>query len=168
METFVNTSVIVDVDWLDVLSPFTVEEVPATQTKLDDTLAVKAKPTASPLQMVSDDADVIAGAALLVKTTSSNTTQGPSVTVQSNVAEVPAGTPVTADVGDDVVVIDAEPATTVQRPLPEVGVLPANVNDPLPHCAWSAPALAVTVGGVIVMVAEPSGPQQPAADCARK
>jgi hypothetical protein len=85
--------------------------------------------------MVSDDAELITGVELFVKTNSSETTQGPSVTVQSNVAEVPAGTPVTADVGDDVVVIDAEPATTVQRPLPEVGVLPAKVNDPLPHCA---------------------------------
>jgi len=168
VETLVNTSVIVDVDWLDVLSPFTVEEVPATQTKLDDTLAVKAKPTASPLQMVSADAELITGVALFVKTTSSETTQGPSVTVQLSVTEVPAGTPVTAVVGEDGVAIDAEPATTVQSPLPEDGVLPANVNDPLPHCAWSVPALAVTVGGVIVMVAEPSGPQQPAADCARK
>jgi hypothetical protein len=127
----------------------------ATQTKFDGTVAVKLRPTSAPLHIVNDETDVIAGTALLVNITSSNTEHGPSVTVHRKVAEVPSGTPVTADVGDDGVVIDADPATTVQSPLPEVGVLPAKVNDPLPHCAWSAPALAVTVGGVIVMVAEP-------------
>jgi hypothetical protein len=135
VETFVNTSVIAEVDWLDVLSPFTVEDVPATQTKLDDTLAVKDKPTSSPLQIVSAEADVIAGTALLVNITSSNTEHGPSVTVHLRVADVPAGTPVTEDEGEEGVVTEADPEITVHSPVPGEGVFPANVNEPLPHCA---------------------------------
>lgn len=86
---------------------------------------------------------VTVGRLLLVSITSSWDVQVPLVVVQRNVALVPAGIPVTLDVGDDAVVMVAVPLTTVQRPVPVVGTLPAIVNDPLLHWAWSAPAFAV-------------------------
>ena len=129
-----STSEIVVEVWLEVVSPLTCAAEPADHTKLEATLAVSAKPTASPLQIVSDEAELITGVALFVRTTSSETIHGPSVTVQRSVAEVPAGTPVTAVVGEDGVAIETDPATTVQSPLPEDGALPANVKAPLPHC----------------------------------
>jgi hypothetical protein len=48
--------------------------------------------------------------------------------VHLNVADVPAAIPVTVEVAEFVVVIVAVPLTTVQRPVPLVGVLPANVK----------------------------------------
>lgn len=55
------------------------------------------------------------------------------VIVQRRVALVPAGTPVIPDVADEGVVIVAVPLTTLQVPVPVVGVLPARVNAPLLH-----------------------------------
>jgi hypothetical protein len=48
--------------------------------------------------------------------------------VHLNVADVPAAMPVTVEVAEFVVVIVAVPLTTVQRPVPLVGVLPAKVK----------------------------------------
>jgi hypothetical protein len=62
------------------------------------------------------------------------------------VAELPAGTPVTPDVGEDGFVIVAVPETTDHEPLPTVGVFPASAKLPLLQFDWSLPALAV-VGG---------------------
>ena len=129
-----STSEIVVEVWLEVLSPLTCEAEPATHTKLEGTLDVNARPTAVPEQIVSDDAEVIEGTALLVRTTSSKTEQGPSDTVHLNVAEVPAGTPETAEVGDDVIATVAVPEITVHAPTPGEGAFADRVNDPLPHC----------------------------------
>ena len=73
--------------------------------------------------------------------------------VQRSVALEPAGTPVTPEVAEDDDVIVAVPLTTLQVPVPVTGTLPANVNEPLLHCCWSAPADAVV--GTPYTVAEP-------------
>ena len=56
--------------------------------------------------------------------------QDPLVIVQVKTALDPAGTPVTADVGDDVLAIVATPLKTVHVPTPTNAVFPANVKDP--------------------------------------
>lgn len=94
---------------------------------------MNVNPTASPLQIVKDEADDITGTALFVKTTSSKTEQGPSVTVHLNVAEDPEGTAVTVEVGEVGLVMVAVPEIIVQSPVPGDGVFPVRVNDPLPH-----------------------------------
>jgi hypothetical protein len=154
--------------WLVKLSPLITAELEATHVNEDAIDAENVRPTASPLQMVSAEAEVIDGTALLVKTTSSKTTQGPSVTVQRSVADVPAGMPVTADDGEEGTATLAEPEITVHNPVPGEGEFPASVNEPLPHCTWSTPAFAETVDGVIEITAAPSGPQHPLADLALK
>ncbi len=53
--------------------------------------------------------------------------QPPFDTVQRKVADAPTVKPVTPDVDDAGVVIVATPLTTDHKPLPTVGVLPANV-----------------------------------------
>ena len=68
----------------------------------------------------------------------------PFVIVQRNTAVVPAGTPVTVDVGEDGVVIVAVPLTSVHKPVPGEGLFPARVNDPVLHKVWFGPALATT------------------------
>ena len=85
---------------------------------------------AQPLRSVP--AFAVVGAALLVSTTSSaDAVQGALLMVQRRVALLPAGTPVTVEVGEEGVVIVAVPLTTLQLPVPTVAVLPANVNEPL-------------------------------------
>jgi len=59
---------------------------------------------------------------------------------------LPAGTPVTPELGVDGVVIVAVPEITDQVPVPTVGEFAAIVKLPLLQFAWSLPALAV-VGG---------------------
>jgi hypothetical protein len=88
---------------------------------------VNANPTASPLQIVNEEADVIEGMALFVKTISSNTEHGPSVTVHRKVTEEPEGTAETVEVGDEGLVTVAEPEITDQSPVPGEGLLPARV-----------------------------------------
>ena len=56
--------------------------------------------------------------------------QDPLVIVQVKTALVPTGTPVTADVADDKLAIEAVPLNTLHVPTPTVGALPANVKDP--------------------------------------
>ena len=68
------------------------------------------------------------------------------LTVHRRVAELPAGTPVTPELGVDGVVIVAVPETRDHNPLPTLGVFAAIVKLPLLQFAWSLPALAV-VGG---------------------
>jgi hypothetical protein len=75
--------------------------------------------------------------ALFVKITSSLEEHVPLVTVHLNVILLPAiklETPVVGLVGVVMVAPFAVP-TIVQRPLPTEGVLAANVNAPLLHCA---------------------------------
>jgi hypothetical protein len=54
----------------------------------------------------------------------------PLVIVQVKTALVPTGTPDTADIGDDVLAIEAVPLKTVHNPVPIAGTLPANVKEP--------------------------------------
>lgn len=91
------------------------------------------------------DAGVTAtvGKLLFVNTTSSVEEQVPFVVVQRKVALEPAGTPVTPEVAEDALEIEAVPLTTVHTPEPVVGALPANVKLPLLQFARSAPAAAV-------------------------
>jgi hypothetical protein len=74
------------------------------------------------------------GTVLFVNTTSSeDAVHAPLLIVQRSVALPPDGTPVTPDVAEDEVVIVAVPLTTLHAPVPVVAVLPASVNEPLPH-----------------------------------
>jgi hypothetical protein len=85
--------------------------------------------------------------ALFVKTTSSFVEHVPFDTVHFNVTVLPAVKPVIPDVALVGVVIAAPFAapTIVHKPVAGlVGTLPAKVNEPLLHCAWSTLALAVT------------------------
>lgn len=74
------------------------------------------------------------GVVLLVRITSSvETVHTPLEIDHLNVAEVPRGTPVTADVADPGDVTDAVPENTVHAPVPVTGVLPASVKAELLH-----------------------------------
>ena len=68
---------------------------------------------------------------LLVITTSSVDEQAPFVIVQRKVALEAAGILVTVDALREGVVIVAVPETTLQTPVPMVGLLPANVKEPV-------------------------------------
>jgi hypothetical protein len=104
----------------------------------------------APWQMVIP---VVNGNALFVSITSSaDAVQGAFEIVHLNVALVPAGTPVTPDVGEVAVVIVAVPLTKLHAPVPTVGVLPARVKLPLLQLVKSAPALAVVGRGLTVIV----------------
>ena len=81
---------------------------------------------------------------VLVRETVAEDVQTPLVTVQRRTAVVPTGTPVTVDVGDVGVVIIAVPLTTVHKPEPGAGLLPASVNEPLLQFVWFGPAAATT------------------------
>ena len=71
----------------------------------------------------------VVGNALLVNITSFvEAVQGEFEIVHLNVTLVPTGTPVMVDVGEVGVVIVAVPLTTLQDPVPTVGVLPASVK----------------------------------------
>ena len=97
---------------------------------------------------------VTVGTVLFVNINSSvEAVHAPLLIVQRSVAVPPEGTPVTPEVEEDEVVIVAVPLTTLQAPVPVVGVLPASVKEPLPHCAWSGPALAAV--GAADTVADP-------------
>jgi hypothetical protein len=72
------------------------------------------------------------------------------VIVHFNVAEEPAGTPVTPEVADDGVVIVAVPLLTDHTPVPEVAALPASVNVLVLHCVWSVPAFATVAAASLV------------------
>jgi hypothetical protein len=87
--------------------------------------------------------EIVAGALLVNITSSKDAVHGLFEIVHLNVALVPAGTPVTADVGDVLVVIVAVPVTTVHNPVPIAGVFPASVKFPLLQIVWSGPAAAV-------------------------
>ena len=87
---------------------------------------------------------MVASASLVSTTSSVELGQElPGSMVQRNVAEVPAGTPVTPEVGLVGVVILAVPEKTDQEPVPAVGTFPASVKEPLSQFVWSVPALAV-------------------------
>ena len=78
-----------------------------------------------------------------ITTLSEDAVQGAFEMVQRKVDDPPMVKPVTPDVGDDGVVTTAEPDTTVQSPVPAVGVLPASVVVVELHKDWSGPAAAV-------------------------
>jgi hypothetical protein len=89
-------------------------------------------------------------AAWFVSTTSSVDVQEPLVMVQRKVAGVPAVTPVTPEVADEGVVIVAVPLTTLQAPVPVVGVLPASVKEVLLQFTRSEPAAATVAASSFV------------------
>ena len=66
-------------------------------------------------------------------TTVSDELQVPLVMVHFNESVVPAVTPVTPDVFDDGVVIDAVPLMMLHNPVPVVGEFPARVNELVLH-----------------------------------
>ena len=79
-----------------------------------------------------------AGSCRCVSTTSSDDDgQEPFEMVQRSVAEVPAGMPVTEVVAEELDAMTAVPLTTLQSPVPVVGVLAAMVKLPLPQFDWS-------------------------------
>ena len=78
-----------------------------------------------------------------ITTLSEDAVQGAFEMVQRKVDDPPMVKPVTPDVGDEGVVTTAEPDTTVQSPVPTVGVLPASVAVVVLHKDWSGPAAAV-------------------------
>jgi hypothetical protein len=74
---------------------------------------------------------VATGNELLVNITSSGGGEhGDAVIVHLNLALVPGGTPVTAEVGDVGLAIVAVPLSTVQKPVPGEGEFPASVKLP--------------------------------------
>ena len=72
--------------------------------------------------------------------------------VHFKTALVPTGTPDTADVGDNGLAIVAVPLTTVHKPEPTVGALPAKVKFPELQFVWSGPADATVTGDLFVNV----------------
>jgi hypothetical protein len=75
---------------------------------------------------------VVVGGVPLVKTTSSvEFEQGLLLIVHLKVALDPAAIPVTPEVGEEGVVIFADPLTTLHVPVPVPGELPARVKFPL-------------------------------------
>lgn len=105
--------------------PETIVQVPVPIT------AVFAANVVDVPQMVwFDPASATLGEAFVMIVTSSLTAvHGGLETVQRITTLVPAGIPVIVDVGLLTLVIVAEPDTTLQIPVPAVGVLPANVAD---------------------------------------
>jgi hypothetical protein len=84
--------------------------------------------------LISVPALAVVGVALFVRITSSvEDVHVPLLIVHLKVAEVPAGTPVTLDVGDTGEVIAAVPETTLHTPVPTTGEFPASVKFPLLH-----------------------------------
>lgn len=84
------------------------------------------------------------GPALLVNTTSEVLlVQLPLLTVQRNIAILPAGTPVTVVLASAVLAITAVPLIKLHVPAPMPGTVAASVKLPLLHCTWFAPATAV-------------------------
>ena len=77
--------------------------------------------------------------------------QGLLEMVHLRVAELPTTKPVIPEVGEEAVVMVAVPDTTVQVPLPDVGVFPARVVAVTLHKLWSVLAVAV-VGGVDTLI----------------
>jgi hypothetical protein len=73
-------------------------------------------------------------AASFVSDTSSFVEQVPFVIVQRRTVVLPAVTPVTVVVLSDASVIVPGPLTIVHKPVPVVGLLPANVNVLVAHC----------------------------------
>ena len=88
-------------------------------------------------------AEVVGIASLTMVISFVEGTQTPFVIVHRNVL-TPTLNPVTPDVGEVGVVTVAEPAMTVQAPVPKEGAFPASVAVG-PQTAWSGPA-AETVG----------------------
>jgi len=75
-----------------------------------------------------------------------DTGQTPLDTVHLKVALLPEGTPVTVVVGDEGVVIVAEPLTTDQEPVPIAGLIAVMVKSGSLQFVWLIPAVAVDGG----------------------
>ena len=71
--------------------------------------------------------EVVGGAAILITTSSLDELQAPLLIVHLNVALPPIVSPVTPELAEPGLVTVAVPDTTVQAPVPVVGVLPARV-----------------------------------------
>ena len=78
--------------------------------------------------------------------------QDPLVIVHFKTVLVPAGTPVTVDVGDDGLEIVAVPLNTLHAPTPTAAVFPANVKEPELQFVWAIPADATVTGVSFVKV----------------
>lgn len=78
---------------------------------------------------------VASGNGLFLMTTSSVEMQVPFVIVQRNVIPIFAGTLVTVDVRNELLVMDALPEepTKLHAPVPDDGLFPANVNCAVLH-----------------------------------
>ena len=72
-------------------------------------------------------AAVVGVAATLITTSSVEAVQAPLLIVHLKVALEPIDKPVNPEVGEEAVVIVAEPLTTLQLPVPVAGALPAKV-----------------------------------------
>ena len=72
--------------------------------------------------------------------------------VHVKTAIVPTGTPVTADVGSEGLVITAVPLKTLHTPVPTNAVLPANVKVPKLQIDWGVPAFETVVRELFVNV----------------
>ena len=91
----------------------------------------------------------------MVNTTTSDVLpHDPFVIVHRSVTLVPAVTPVTVVLNDAVLVIVAEPASIVHKPVPGAGAFPARVNVEVLHRVLSEPASAT--GGVARFVSTTS------------
>ena len=75
--------------------------------------------------------EAIGGVLFVSITSSGGGEHGGVLMVHRSVALLPAGTPVTPDVGDEGLVILAVPLTTLHNPVPGAGELPARVKLPL-------------------------------------
>jgi hypothetical protein len=110
----------------------------------------------------STPALAVVGSSFIVITTSSDEVHVPLDVVHLNVADVPGTSPVSPDVAEAGVVIVAAPLTTVHKPVPTPGVLPANVAVVELHIVWSAPAFAaVGVAAILITISSVDAAQLP-------
>jgi hypothetical protein len=89
---------------------------------------------------------------IVITTSSKESGQLALEMVQRNVADDPITRFVTAEFGELGVVIVAVPATTLQVPIPVVGLFPAKLVVVTLHKPWSGPALAAVGNASMVIV----------------
>jgi hypothetical protein len=78
--------------------------------------------------------------------------QDPLEIVHLRTADASEKSPVTPEVGEDGLVMLANPLTTVHNPVPINGVFPARVVEAWLHSCWSGPALDIVGSAETVMV----------------
>jgi hypothetical protein len=105
---------------------------------------------------------VVGLASTFIVTSLSDVPQAPAVIVHFNTELVPMVNPVTPEVGEAGVVTEAEPDTTLQLPVPKVGVLPARVAVVVLQRFWLGPAFdAVGVLFVTIVTSSKESGQTP-------